>query len=48
MHQCLGWNAWEYAKSMLTGVELWVIIKQGQMKTTENMTQCEQIYSLAT
>ena len=47
MHQCLGWKSWEGAESTLAGVELWSMIKQGQMDTTENMTSWEQFYSLA-
>ncbi|MGI2080033.1 IS6 family transposase [Shewanella putrefaciens] len=48
MHQCLGWKSWEGAESTLAGVELWFMIKQGQMNTTEKMTPWEQFYSLAT
>ncbi|MGR3969684.1 IS6 family transposase [Shewanella sp. 1180_01] len=47
MHQCLGWKSWEGAESTLAGVELWSMIKQGQMNTTEMMTPWEQFYSLA-
>lgn len=47
MHQCLGWKSWEGAESTLAGVELWFMIKQGQMNTTEKMTPWEQFYSLA-
>ncbi|QDF67611.1 IS6 family transposase [Shewanella sp. SNU WT4] len=47
MHQCLGWKSWEGAESTLAGVELWSMIKQGQMNTTEKMTPWEQFYSLA-
>ena len=47
MHQRLGWKSWEGAESTLTGVELWSMIKLGQMDTTENMTPWEQFYSLA-
>ena len=47
MHQCLGWKSWEGAESTLAGVELWSMIKLGQMDTTENMTSWEQFYSLA-
>ncbi|GIU52163.1 IS6 family transposase [Shewanella sairae] len=47
MHQCLGWKSWEGAESTLAGVELWAMIKQGQMNTTEKMTPWEQFYSLA-
>ena len=46
MHQCLGWKSWEGAESTLAGVELWSMIKLGQMDTTENMTPWEQFYSL--
>lgn len=47
MHQCLGWKSWEGAESTLAGVELWSMIKLGQMDTTEKMTPWEQFYSLA-
>ena len=47
-HQCLGWKSWEGAESTLAGVELWSMIKQGQMNTTEKMTPWEQFYYLAT
>lgn len=47
MHQCLGWKSWAGAESTLDGVELWSMIKLGQMDTTENMTPWEQFYSLA-
>ncbi|WP_259649679.1 IS6 family transposase [Shewanella sp. MBTL60-007] len=47
MHQCLGWKSWEGAESTLAGVEIWSMIKQGQMDTAENMTPWEQFYSLA-
>lgn len=46
MHQCLGWKSWEGAESTLAGVELWSMIKLGQMDTTEMMTPWEQFYSL--
>ena len=47
MHQCLGWKSWKGAESTLAGVELWSMIKQGQMNTIEKMTPWEQFYSLA-
>ncbi len=47
MYQCLGWKFWEGAESTLTGIELWSMIKLGQMDTTESMTPWEQFYSLA-
>lgn len=47
MHQCLGCKSWEGAESTLAGVELWSMIKLGQMDTTEEMTPWEQFYSLA-
>jgi putative transposase len=47
MHQCLGWKSWEGASLTLTGVELWSMIKQGQMIDSENMTPWDQFYSLA-
>jgi transposase-like protein len=37
MHQCLGWKSWEGAESTLAGVEIWSMIKQGQMNTTERI-----------
>ncbi|MPY24403.1 IS6 family transposase [Shewanella sp. YLB-07] len=46
MHQCLGWKSWEGAESTLAAVELWSMIKQGQMDTTEKMTPWQQFYSL--
>jgi putative transposase len=47
MHQCLGWKSWEGATSTLAGVELWSMIKQGQMVAPEEITVWEQFYSLA-
>ncbi|MPY24517.1 IS6 family transposase [Shewanella sp. YLB-07] len=47
MHQCLGWKSWEGTESTLAGFELWSMIKQGQMNTTEMMTPWEPFYSLA-
>lgn len=47
MHQCLGWKSWEGAESILAGVELWSMIKFGQMYTAEMMTPSKQFYSLA-
>lgn len=47
VHQCLGWKSWEGAESTLAGVELWSMIKLGQMDTTANMIPWEQFYSLA-
>ena len=47
MYQCLGWKSWAGAESTIAGVELWSMIKLGQMDTTENMTPWEQFYSLA-
>jgi len=44
MHQCLGWKSWEGAESTPAGVELWSIIRQVQMNTTEKMTLWEQFY----
>ena len=47
MHQCLGWKSLEGVESTLAGVELWSMIKLGQMDTVETMTPWEQFYSLA-
>ncbi|MCL1127580.1 IS6 family transposase [Shewanella surugensis] len=47
MHQCLGWQSWLGAEATLAGVEVWSMIKLGQMKTDRNMTPWEQFYSLA-
>ena len=47
MHQCLGWKSWEGAESTLAGIEVWSMIKQGQLKNNEGMTSWEQFYSLA-
>ncbi len=46
MVQCLGWKSWAGAESTLAGVELWSMIKLGQMDTNENMTPWEQFYSV--
>lgn len=47
MHQCLGWHSWLGAEATLAGVEVWSMIKQGQMKTDHRMTPWETFYSLA-
>ena len=47
MHQCLGWKSWAGAESTLAGVEVWSMIKKGQMNTSTEMTPWEQFYSLA-
>lgn len=47
MHQCIGWKSWEGAESTLAGVELWSMIKLGQMDTVEIMTPWKEFYSLA-
>ena len=46
MHQCLGWKSWEGAESTLAGVELWSMIKLGQMDTAQMTSPWEQFYSL--
>ena len=48
MGQCLGWKSWAGAKATLAGVEVWSMIKQGQMIDSEGMTSCDQFYALAT
>ena len=46
MHQSLGWKSWEGAESTLAGVELWSMIKLGQMDTAQMTSPWEQFYSL--
>ncbi len=47
MHQCLGWKSDEGASSTLTGMELWSIIKNGQLDNPEDLSAWEQFYALA-
>lgn len=41
MHQCLGWKSDEGAISTLAGVELWSIIKNGQLDNFEGLSAWE-------
>ncbi len=46
VHECLGWKSWGGTESILASVELWSMIKQGQIDTTEMITLWEQYYAL--
>jgi len=43
----MGFKEFHSAQKTLAGIELWRMIKKGQMKNSENMTACEQFYALA-
>ncbi|WP_299002015.1 hypothetical protein [uncultured Shewanella sp.] len=47
IHQCLGWHSWLGVEATLSGVEVWSMLKQGQMNTERNMIPWEQFHSLA-
>ena len=46
MHQCLGWKSWVGAEATLAGIEVYDMIKKGQMINAEKMTPWEQFYAL--
>ncbi|MEH6531243.1 MAG: IS6 family transposase, partial [Photobacterium frigidiphilum] len=47
MNQCLGWKSDEGAKATLAGIELWSMIKNGQLDNPEGLPIWEQFYALA-
>lgn len=47
MHQSLGWKSDEGAKATLVGVELWSIIKNGQLDNPVGLSIWEQFYALS-
>ena len=47
MHQHLGSKSNKGARSILTGVELWSIIHNGQLDTPQGLSAWEQFYALA-
>ena len=47
MHQCLGWKSNEGAVATLTGVELWMMIKNSQIDNPSKLSIWEQFYELA-
>ncbi|GAB3515244.1 hypothetical protein GCM10027342_01930 [Photobacterium alginatilyticum] len=47
MNQVLGWKSDEGAVATLAGVELWVMIKNGQLDNPEGLSAWEQFYVLA-
>lgn len=48
MHQCLGWKSDEGAKATLAGVELWSMIKNGQLDNPDGLSIWDEFYALAT
>jgi len=48
MHQCLGWKSDEGAKATLAGVELWSMIKNGQLYNPDGLSIWDEFYALAT
>ncbi|MFC1503562.1 IS6 family transposase [Pseudomonadota bacterium] len=47
MNQALGWKSDEGAEATLAGVELWSMIKNGQLNNPEDLSAWEQFYALA-
>ena len=47
MHQCLGWKSDEGAKSTLADIELWLMIKNGQLDNPQGLAAWDELYSLA-
>ncbi len=48
MHQCLGRKSDEGAKATLAGVELWSMIKNGQLYNPDGLSIWDEFYALAT
>lgn len=47
MGQALTWQSWSGAENTLAGIEVWNMIKNGQMDCEQGMTPWEQFYALA-
>lgn len=47
MHQCLGWKSDVGAKATLAGIELWSMIKNGQLDNPDGLSAWDEFYSLA-
>ncbi|MGF1876951.1 DDE-type integrase/transposase/recombinase, partial [Photobacterium frigidiphilum] len=47
MNQCLGWKSDEGAKTTLAGVELWSMIKNGQLDSPDSLSVWDEFYALA-
>ncbi len=47
MNQCLGWKCDEGAKATLAGVELWSMIKNGQLDNPQCLSVWDEFYALA-
>ncbi|MGF1759129.1 IS6 family transposase [Photobacterium sagamiensis] len=47
MHQCLGWKLDEGAQTTLAGVELWSMIKNGQLDNPDGLSVWDEFYALA-
>jgi putative transposase len=47
MNQYLGWKSDEGARATLAGVELWSMIKNGQLDNTEFLSIWDEFYALA-
>ncbi|MEH6534694.1 MAG: IS6 family transposase [Photobacterium frigidiphilum] len=47
MNQCLGWKSDEGARATLAGVELWTMIKNGQLDNPKCLSVWDEFYALA-
>ncbi|WP_081470381.1 IS6 family transposase [Photobacterium profundum] len=47
MNQCLGWKSDEGAKATLAGIELWSMIKNGQLDNPDGLSVWDEFYALA-
>ncbi|KGK68152.1 transposase [Vibrio vulnificus] len=47
MKQCMGWKSKDGAEAAIAGVELWQMLRKGQIVDAHSMTLCEQFYALA-
>jgi hypothetical protein len=46
INQCLGWKSDEEEKATLAGLELWSMIKNGQLDNPECLSVWERFYAL--
>ena len=47
MHQCLEWKSEKGAKATLAGIELWSMIKNGQLDNPDGLSVWDEFYALA-